>query len=882
MAYGMNQVRVNPFLIGKNDAPVYPPSNILEMAMMGNQPATVDDKIKALQQNQFNSLVNEDLNKRITDPNVLQQIEQSVGGASEEIANNTQDEKSLMQKIGDAIIPSAEASTTNNNKNNIDYQAKAKKYAEWILANKDKKGTKEFNTIVEAYKVAKSRIDRKTGIMDAVQASVTKLLPSQIAGGFQAGVDMALDKFGDSMNMDTRLILEGLSNQAGGFRDELMAEVGEVYKGRPDKIPGSVLSGLQDGDYAGAVQALGYGVAEGIGTSLPSFVAGLVKRYPAVAVIASSKNGLMLLNEKREEKIEKGLDGNLNAQDILVVAGQMGLDLIPMRKSFMKDMIGEAVIETGQDGATILNTMSQGAEYSQEEINDSLFESFAVGGATQGTMRTASNIGGAVTPNFIKRGLGGNPNQTAFGESSIEKAENEAKTDLANRMQEMARDMGANLKDVDRESQEGARAVLDNTHSELSSLIQANADTIKNFISPKGKNSSTIALDKIVERAKAQSSISRAKNKVKTTITEADIQRIRKLAPKSAQRETETLIGLMKESNELTKLQSAGVKGGLSRITDELMPFSRTSQYLPTGVAGFRPILSIGAGIATSGMSTAGQIVGAGAGRFIDSMTGNRSPVRKFIRENVGRRGSRDVSRLPSIQEARSNRLKSDEAGFQRIRQKARNANYNIRKGIDNDLNEMGLLPVEQDKGLRILLNEGEITQAQYDKFYNNPMSLREEDQGYIAITEGLGILARQGRINTNFASTQAGSPQAQTAQQTQQGTTQQSSPTPEQTASGKENNQRYLDNMAEAVEVNETGVTKAVMLTALEEFRVLSGRRGDDIVQEAYTIYARAFDVNPEASKKYLLPYVRRVERQQRKNRRNQPLNIIRYNQGE
>ena len=44
-------------------------------------------------------MVNEDLNKRITDPNVLQQIEQSVGGASEEIADNTQDEKSLMQGI---------------------------------------------------------------------------------------------------------------------------------------------------------------------------------------------------------------------------------------------------------------------------------------------------------------------------------------------------------------------------------------------------------------------------------------------------------------------------------------------------------------------------------------------------------------------------------------------------------------------------------------------------------------------------------------------------------------------------------------------------------------------------------------------------------------
>ena len=886
MAYGINQKMVNPFLIGNNSNPAYPPSNILEMALMGNNSATVDDKIKALQQNQFNSLVDEDINKNITDPNVLQQIENAVGNTSEEVADN-----SMMDNIKNAIIPSAEASTINNNKKDIDYQAKAKEYAQWILNNKDKQGTKEFDTIVRAYEVAKSRIDKKTGMLDAVQASVTKLLPAQIAGGFQAGVDMALDKFGDNMDMDTRQILYGLSNQVGSFQDELMAEVTEVYKGRPNDIPASVLQGIQAGDYSGAVQALGYGVAEGIGTSVPSFVAGLVKRYPAVAVIASSQNGLMLLNEKRQEKIDKGLDPNLSAQDILVVAGQMGLDLIPMRKSFMKDMIGEAVIETGQDGATILNTMSQGGEYSTEEINDSLFESFAVGGATQGSMRTASNIGGAVTPNFIKRGLlGGNPNQTAFGESSIDKAENETKTDLANRMQEMARDMGANLKDVDRESQSGARAVLDNTHSELSSLIQANADTIKNFISPKGKNSSTLALDKIVERAKAQSSVSRAKNKVKTTTTDADYQRIRNLAPQTAQREVETLIGLMKESNELSKLQSAGVKGGISRLTDELMPFSRTSQYLPTGVAGFRPILTIGAGIATSGMSTAGQVIGAGGGRFIDSMTGNRSPVRKFVKENVGRSGSRDVSGLPSIQEARSKKIQNEEAGFQRIRQKARSANYNIRRGIDNELNEMGLLPVEQDKGLSILLREGEISQSQYDKFYKNPMSLREDDQGYIAITEGLGLLANQGRINTNFASTQANQqpqPQAQQAQQpqpqqTQQGSPQQSSPTPEQRVSGTENNRRYLDNLASMVEVNESGVTKAVILTALEEFRVLSGRKGTDITQEAYTIYAKAYDVNAVASKKYLLPYVKRVERQQRKNRSKQPLNIIRYNQGQ
>ena len=34
----------------------------------------------------------------------------------------------------------------------------------------------------------------------------------------------------------------------------------------------------------------------------------------------------------------------------------------------MKDMLGEAAIETGQDATTILNTMSQGGNYTMDEI----------------------------------------------------------------------------------------------------------------------------------------------------------------------------------------------------------------------------------------------------------------------------------------------------------------------------------------------------------------------------------------------------------------------------------------------------------------------------------------------------------------------------------
>ena len=404
--------------------------------------------------------------------------------------------------------------TTSNDEE--DFEAKATKYAQWIVANKDKKGTKEFETVVRAYKVAKSRIDRKNTITDAAMASITKLLPANVAGGFAQLTNLTLEKFGDNLSQPIKETLVNLSSDASSFQNELMSEVGEVYKGRPNDVPSSILQGLQAGDYGGALQALGYGVSEGIGTSAPSFVAGLIKRYPAVALLSSAPNALMLMEEKVAEKREKGLDPTLNAQDLLVVAGQLGFDLIPMKKNFFKDMVKEASVETGQDAATIISTAMQGAEYQDYEIFEDLFESFAVGGATQGTFRGASAVGGKFTPKIIKRVVGGNPNAEVFAQTQSDKLDDMVKSDLANNLQSMAQNMGANLKDTDRESTVGARAVMDNVQRDLSTQIQSVANTIKNSINPTGSDTKTLAVDKIIERAKAQSAIARSKNKVKT------------------------------------------------------------------------------------------------------------------------------------------------------------------------------------------------------------------------------------------------------------------------------------------------------------------------------------------------------------------------------
>ena len=157
-----------------------------------------------------------------------------------------------------------------------------------------------------------------------------------------------------------------------------------------------------------------------------------------------------------------------------------------------------------------------------------------------------------------------------------------------------------------------------------------------------------------------------------------------------------------------------------------------------------------------------------------------------------------------------------------------------------------------------ILLRQKAITKAQYDKFYNNPMSLREADQGYIKIISGLNRLSKQGRINQipTPLPTQAQSQQTQsqtTQAQQSQSTQQQSTPTPEQRQSGKEANRQFLDNMADLVDANEKGVTKALIPSGLEEMRLLSGMRGNDVLQECNRIYLEAFTINPRAADKYL-----------------------------
>ena len=215
MAYGMNQGIVNPFLIG-NIPPNSQQSDILQMALAANQP--VDNRLAMLNQNATNQMLNEDINKNVTDTSVLQKME-------------------------NALIPSAQAAQANQNQTasneEEDFEAKATKYAQWIVANKDKKGTKEFETVVRAYKAAKSRIDRKNTITDAAMASITKLLTCQCSRWI-CSINKPYFRKCDNLSQPIKETLINLSSDASSFQNELMSEVSEVYKGRPNDVPSSI------------------------------------------------------------------------------------------------------------------------------------------------------------------------------------------------------------------------------------------------------------------------------------------------------------------------------------------------------------------------------------------------------------------------------------------------------------------------------------------------------------------------------------------------------------------------------------------------------------------------------------------------------------------
>ena len=501
-------------------------------------------------------------------------------------------------------------------------------------------------------------------------------------GGYQAqytGSLLEQDSIGDAAGW----LLEGMQANAasGGFAlagtaaaavAGLVSAPAAMLLGGAT-LAGSFLMGTGESALEQEEKTGNYDSSVALGTGA---LIGFLDRFGAGRVFAPNKLGKMSVKE-----LYKGLVAKGYTEAAQEVAKEIG-----------KKAVSEGVTEATQEAAIIGSAASQGGQYTAGEVGNRLVDAAALGTGFGGTAATAQTTvqGAAQAAGFAKsstqrqadtlsnaaatmleRGMDtgdqsmiDKANEAGFAIESakngdlaplkklaVEEQENNdpselAKASFAQRLQgiiddESASDQPFNVENIDVNDAQSARGIVDAAHksiatgiSELKSILMKGGTlgdgTTYEGLSP--KNAQTF--DEFMERVEAMVGVKLAQNKVKKTITEKQVGKIKELVGDT--QEGQQLVNLIRESVVLTDLHNQGYQGGLSKITDKLNPFAPTGSYNTSALvqASVRAGVTGAAAAGTGGMSLAIQLPIVGFGRLYDALGGDRSTVSSFIRDN--------------------------------------------------------------------------------------------------------------------------------------------------------------------------------------------------------------------------------------------------------
>ncbi len=391
------------------------------------------------------------------------------------------------------------------------------------------------------------------------------------------------------------------------------------------------------GEYDSAV-ASGTGVIVGI---LDKFGAGKVIPKPDLAKLSG------------EELVEK-----------LIKAGKPNAAKA-IGQRIVKSTIAEGATETAQEAVIAGSAATQGGKYTKDELIDRGLEAFVLGGTMGGGVTTTVE-----TAKATGRGI---QNVTGTAPEVLTVEEQAARTDVANRVGRIADENNMNVKDVGKRGSKGAVDAVDNAHTEIVGEIENAVDGLNQTEGTTLGRRKTDTAELAEKKQTARTGIKNAKNKVKGIVTIDQIKAVEELVGGTT--EGQQLINLMRESNELTALHKSGYVGGVSQFTDLLSPLGANTGYDRGAIATerlLRPLLTGGAAFQTGGASLALQTGAAVTGRVIDAVTGRRSRVAKYIRDNRGQGSAVDAVISARGRGLAAHRAKEEER--ERIRQE------NIRK----------------------------------------------------------------------------------------------------------------------------------------------------------------------------------------------------------
>jgi hypothetical protein len=403
---------------------------------------------------------------------------------------------------------------------------------------------------------------------------------------------------------------------------------------------------------------------------------GFLDRFGAGRVFSPSELGKMSVKELYEKLAKKGYTEA--AQE---VAKEIG-----------KKAVTEGVTEATQEAAIIGSAASQGGQYTAGEVGNRLVDAAALGTGFGGTAATAQTTvqGAAQAAGFAKsstqrqadtlsnaaatmleRGMdtgdqamidkakeagfaiesAKNGDLAPLKKLAVEEQENNdpselAKASFAQRLQgiiddESASDQPFDVENIDVNDAQSARGIVDSAHGSIKEginnlkAILKEGGTLADGTQYAGLNPQNAkTFDELMQRVEAMVGVEMAKNKVKKTITEKQVGKIKELVGDT--QEGQQLVNLIRESVVLTDLHNQGYQGGLSKITDKLNPFAPTGSYNTSALvqAAVRAGVTGAAAAGTGGMSLAIQLPIVGFGRLYDALGGDRSTVSSFIRDN--------------------------------------------------------------------------------------------------------------------------------------------------------------------------------------------------------------------------------------------------------
>lgn len=515
-------------------------------------------------------------------------------------------------------------------------------YSNWLVTNKDKQGTPEFETVANAYRSLRKQpggINPDTdGPMEGFGAA------------FKSGIDAPLENIGETLEAvgatDAGANLRGLTDAPEGY-----ASASERFINDPageDKgfgwryLPKAVVE--QAGQLGGSLvtRAGGAAVGAAAGSVIPG--AGTVggaavgafagpALFESIQVLGPVANARARNDGRDKPNLEdfvyaSGTAAGMGALNAIGVRGGSGIT------SALREGGTEALQSVTEQTGSTVNTEAGLSVDSRQAVGEGI-----IGGASMGAVGAARGAVNRATP--------------APREDTPEAR---AEATFAQRIQRTAErgDLNGtpfNLKDVNTASQNGVRALIDATHTNLVGEMASEAKVLKGLLNPKD----TDAFDEVFNKVQAQVGLKMARNKTKSVVTKDNFDALERLV--GATSDGQNLLNLVRESQVLTKIHNDGYKGGVSQYTDTANPFD-TSQNTYNAAAQISgkvlgPLATATAAYSTGGASIPIQAGVALGGRGIDKVTGRRSRLNRFVKQNANNPGIETPSGLPSIRQGR-------------------------------------------------------------------------------------------------------------------------------------------------------------------------------------------------------------------------------------